>query len=64
MEGDELLTVAEVAAILRVDVSTVRRWIAQHTLEAFALPRQSRRKGYFIEREVLDRLLNPANKPA
>ena len=39
---DALLTVEEVARILRVDVITVRRWIASGALEAITLPSQER----------------------
>jgi len=35
---NDLLTVAEVAQILRVDDTTVRRWIKQGVLDAVVLP--------------------------
>ena len=53
----ELLTVSEVADILRVDNTTVRRWIKQGTFEAVVLPHVNARQGYRIKRETLDRLL-------
>ena len=37
-EPEELLTVREVARRLRVDDTTVRRWIKHGTLEAVSLP--------------------------
>ena len=53
-----LLTVAEVADILRVDDTTVRRWIKQGALEAIALPHVHTRQGYRVRRSTLDDLLN------
>jgi excisionase family DNA binding protein len=53
----ELLTVSEVARILRVDDTTVRRWVKQGTLEAVVLPHVNARQAYRIKRETLDRLL-------
>lgn len=53
----ELLTVAEVARILRVDDTTVRRWVKQGTLEAIVLPHANQRQAYRIKRETLDRVL-------
>ena len=57
-EQDELLTVAEVAKQLRVDDTTVRRWITNGVLEAIILPHQSTRKGYRIKQSTLTTLLN------
>jgi excisionase family DNA binding protein len=53
----ELLTIQEVARILRVDDTTVRRWVKQGTLEAVELPKVGKRQGYRIKQEILDRLL-------
>ncbi len=53
----ELLKVKEVARILRVDDSTVRRWLKQGALEAVILPHVHEREAYRIKRETLDRLL-------
>jgi excisionase family DNA binding protein len=53
-----LLTVSEVAQILRVDDTTVRRWVKQGTLEAVILPHVNDRHAYRIKRETLDALLN------
>jgi excisionase family DNA binding protein len=57
----ELLTVAEVAQILRVDDTTVRRWVKQGVLEAVVLPHVNTRQGYRIKRETLNRVLGETN---
>jgi excisionase family DNA binding protein len=56
MVMSELLTVSEVARILRVDDTTVRRWVKQGTLEGVLLP-GVRRQGYRVKRETLEKLL-------
>jgi excisionase family DNA binding protein len=53
----ELLTVSEVARVLRVDDTTVRRWVKRGVLEAIILPHVSVRMAYRIKRETLQRLL-------
>ena len=53
----ELLTISEVAQVLRVDDTTVRRWVKQGALEAVVLPHVNTRQGYRIRRETLDKLL-------
>ena len=53
----ELLTVSEVAEILRVDDTTVRRWVKQGVLEAVVLPHLNERQAYRIKRTTLDKLL-------
>lgn len=53
----ELLTVAEVARILRVDDTTVRRWVKQGSLEAVILPHVNARQAYRIKRESIDAVL-------
>lgn len=58
----DLLTVAEVAEILRVDGTTVRRWVKQGVLEAVVLPHLNERQGYRIKRSTLDRLLGNTNE--
>ena len=55
---NELLTVHEVAEMLRVDDTTVRRWIKSGAIEAVALPHQNIRTAYRIKRETVDQLLN------
>lgn len=56
---NDLLTVSEVAQILRVDDTTVRRWVKQGVLEAVVLPHVNARQGYRIKRSVLNNLLTP-----
>jgi excisionase family DNA binding protein len=58
----ELLTVSEVARILRVDDTTVRRWVKQGALDAVTLPHQGRRRTYRVPREVLDKMLGTEAK--
>ena len=53
----DLLTVSEVAKILRVDDTTVRRWVKQGALEAVVLPHLNTRQAYRIKRETLDKVL-------
>lgn len=59
---DDLLTVAEVAARLRVDATTVRRWIKQGALDAIPLPSMGKRYAYRVRARVIDALLAPADK--
>jgi excisionase family DNA binding protein len=56
----ELLTVAEVARILRVEDVTVRRWVKQGVLPAIVLPHVNERQTYRVRRSTLDKLLSPA----
>lgn len=60
----ELLTVSEVAEILRVDDTTVRRWVKQGALEAVILPHVNERQAYRIKRDTLGKLLGDAEKVA
>jgi excisionase family DNA binding protein len=53
----ELLTVHEVAKQLRVDDTTVRRWIKNGVLEAITLPHRGARQAYRIRRATLNALL-------
>ena len=65
IEDGELMTVSEVASGLRVDNTTVRRWVKQGLLEAVILPHLNERQGYRIKRATYERLLNsPAMPPA
>ena len=61
MVNDEadLLTVREVAQTLRVDDTTVRRWIKNGVLEAITLPHKGLRQAYRIRRATLNALLTP-----
>jgi excisionase family DNA binding protein len=54
---DDLLTVSEVARILRVDDTTVRRWVKVGALEAVVLPHVNTRQAYRIKKATLDKLL-------
>nr|BBH91854.1 hypothetical protein KTA_00530 [Thermogemmatispora argillosa] len=56
-EAVDLLTVREVARQLRVDDTTVRRWIKTGMLEAITLPHRGRRQAYRIRRATLEALL-------
>ena len=60
----DLLTIPEVARLLRVDDTTVRRWIKRGALEAVALPRGGKRHVYRVKKETLDKLLGegPSNR--
>jgi excisionase family DNA binding protein len=53
----DLLTVSEVAEVLRVDDTTVRRWVKQGALDAIVLPHVNERQAYRIRRETLEKLL-------
>jgi excisionase family DNA binding protein len=53
----DLLTVSEVAKILRVDDTTVHRWGKQGALEVVVLPHANERQAYRVKRETLDKLL-------
>lgn len=54
----ELLTVAEVARILRVDNTTVRRWVKLGALDAIVLPHVTDgHQAYRIKRETLNKVL-------
>lgn len=54
---NDLLTVAEVARILRVDDTTVRRWVKQGALEAIVLPHVNERQAYRVRRSTLEQLI-------
>lgn len=58
----DLLTVREVAKQLRVDDTTVRRWIKNGALEAITLPHRGTRQAYRIRRSTVDALLAPAER--
>lgn len=52
----DLLKTKEVAEQLRVDSTTVRRWIRQGILEGVLLPRSGKRENYRIKQATIDRL--------
>lgn len=58
MAEEELLTVREVARRLRVDDTTVRRWIKSGALEAVTLPHRGRRQAYRVKKSTMDKLLS------
>lgn len=60
---EELLTVREVARRLRVDDTTVRRWIKSGALEAITLPHRGKRQAYRIKSATLDTLLKGSSLP-
>jgi len=54
---NDLLRVGEVARILRVDDTTVRRWIKLDILEAIVLPHVNNRQAYRVRKSTLELLL-------
>ncbi len=56
-DPDELLTVREVAKRLRVDDTTVRRWIKSGALEAITLPHKAKRQAYRVKLSTMNKLL-------
>ena len=58
MQDEALLPVGEVARRLRVDTTTVRRWISTGTLDAVVLPHRGKRQAYRIRQGTLDQLLH------
>jgi excisionase family DNA binding protein len=60
VDETDLLTVHEVARLLRVDDSTVRRWIKRGALEAVALPHRGFRQAYRIRLATLHTVLATA----
>ena len=53
----EYMTVREVARMLRVDATTVKRWIHHGKLEAIALPATGIRKEHRIPRAAIRKIL-------
>ena len=58
---DNLLTIAEVAKRLRVDNTTVRRWVKNGVLEAVTLPHLNARQSYRIKESTLHNLLHESH---
>lgn len=56
-DPDDLLTVKEVALILRLDTSTIRRWIKEYKIDAVELPHSHKRTVYRVKRRTLETLL-------
>ena len=61
-ESEELLTVAEVSRMLRVDSTTTRRWIKSGALEAITLPHRGKRQAYRVKQSTMDKLLKVPSK--
>ena len=59
----DLFTVSEVARRLRVDDTTVRRWIKSGALEAVRLPHRGKRQVYRIKKSTLDTLFHLSPPP-
>ncbi len=57
-DGVELLTVREVARRLRVDDTTVRRWIKGGYLPAVNLPHRAKRQAYRVKSTTIEEILN------
>ncbi len=62
-QQENLLTVTEVARRLRVDSTTVRRWITNGVLEAVILPHQGKRLSYRVRQQTLDQLFMSPTPP-
>ena len=62
-DPEELLTVREVARRLRVDDTTVRRWIKSGSLEAITLPHRGKRQAYRVKKSTMDKLLSSPHLP-
>ncbi len=60
---EELLTVREVARRLRVDDTTVRRWIKNGSLEAITLPHRGKRSAYRVKKSTMDKLMQSPHLP-
>lgn len=61
-QQNDLLTVPEVARILRACDTTVKRWIRRGALEAVILPKANGRQAYHVKRETLKKVLG-GNEP-
>lgn len=58
-QNEELLTIQEVAEQLRVDDTTVRRWVKNGALAAIALPHGGDRQVFRVRRSDVEKLLHP-----
>lgn len=56
-EQHELMTVHEVARQLRVDDTTVRRWIKSGALPAASLPHFGKRQSYRVRRTSVEAIM-------
>jgi excisionase family DNA binding protein len=62
-QEEKLLTVQEVADWLRVDATTVRRWIQGGILDAVRLPHKGKRTAYRVKKSTLHDLLQERQRP-
>lgn len=53
---EDLYTVKQVAQILKVDDTTVRRWIKRGELDAITLPSSGPRRNYRVRKSSLEQL--------
>ncbi len=60
---EELLTISEVAKRLRVDDTTVRRWVKLGVLDAISLPHKGKRQAYRIRQSTLDKIVSGNTVP-
>lgn len=56
-EPEELMKVSEVSRRLRVDDTTVRRWVHNGVLDAIELPHRGKRRVFRVRRQVVDDLI-------
>ncbi len=61
---EELLTISEVAKRLRVDDTTVRRWVKLGVLDAISLPHKGKRQAYRIRQSTLDKIVSGNTVPS
>lgn len=61
-QEEPLLTVREVAKLLRIDDSTLRRHIKDGTVAAITLPHRGNRRAYRIKQSTLDAILTPRER--
>lgn len=57
MLDSDLLTVRDVAQFLKVDDSTVQRWIKEGLLPAIPLPRRGKRTMYRVRQASVENML-------
>lgn len=59
---NDLLTVQEVAELLRIDVAAVRRLVKEGTIPAVPLPHRAKRRSYLIKRKDVEEILKEAGE--
>jgi len=60
-QKDKLLTIVEVAKQLRVDHTTVRRWIKMGIMEAITLPHIANRQVCRVKQSTVNLILEGCN---